>query len=85
MAACGPERVKTSMNGLRDIGLCMREHDVGLTETKIRASSGPDGLDQVCSSHQVHHALEIVGQHMQAHLGTDMFQGFGQEMCGAHP
>ena len=33
----------------------------------------------------IDHSLHIVGQHLQAHLGSDLFEGPGQEVGGAHP
>ena len=33
----------------------------------------------------VDHSLHIVGQHLQAHLGFDLFESPGQEMGAAHP
>ena len=44
--------------------------------------------------HRFHHSreaqnsqytLEVVGENMQAHLGTDVDQLAGQEVCVAHP
>lgn len=29
--------------------------------------------------------LQIVGQHMQAHLGADPIERFGKEVCRSHP
>ena len=40
----------------------------------------PHRLHQRYDSHDLHDAFEIVGQYMEAHLGTDTRQPLGQEM-----
>jgi hypothetical protein len=29
--------------------------------------------------------LQIVGEHMEAHLSSDLYEGFGPKVGGAHP
>ena len=41
---------------------------------------GTDGLYEGFDSHDVDHALQIVGEYMQTHLGTDMLESPGQEV-----
>jgi hypothetical protein len=41
---------------------------------------GPHRLHQRHDPHDSHDAFEIVGQHMEAHLGLDTRQPLGQEM-----
>jgi hypothetical protein len=48
-------------------------------------ASGPHRLHQRSYSHDLHDAFEVVGQHMETHLGTDTRQPLGQEMSRAHP
>ena len=50
-----------------------------------RRTSGPHRLHQRSDAHNLHHAFEVVGQHMETHLGTDPRQALGQEMRRAHP
>ena len=45
----------------------------------------PHRLHQRSDAHDLHDAFEVVGQYMQAHLGTDARQPLGQEMGRAHP
>ncbi len=37
---------------------------------------GPHGGDQRADAQDVHDALEIVGQHVQGHLGADLLERF---------
>ena len=50
-----------------------------------RARSGRDRLHQRLDAEDIDHSLHIVGQHLQAHLGFDLFEGPGQEVSAAHP
>src|SRR3546814_8369330 len=50
-----------------------------------RVRSDGDGLHQRCDTEDIDHALHIVGEHLQAHLGFDLFEGPHQEMGAAHP
>ena len=43
------------------------------------------GLHQRHDSQDLHHAFQIVGQHVEAHLRADLGQGPGQKMCRTHP
>ena len=52
---------------------------VGCTAQAMRAL-GPHRLYQRHDPHDSHDAFEVVGQHMEAHLGTDARQPLGQEM-----
>ena len=45
-----------------------------------RARSGRDRLHQRVDAEDVDHSLHIVGQHLQAHLGFDLFEGPGQKV-----
>jgi hypothetical protein len=44
-----------------------------------------DRLHQTLRSQEVQRALYIVSQHVQAHLGSCLWQRFGQEVRGSHP
>ena len=46
---------------------------------------GPDGGDQGTDAEDGHHTLEIVGQHVQRHLGADLLKGAHLEVGRAHP
>src|SRR3954452_25497874 len=46
---------------------------------------GGDGLDQRFDSEDVDHPIHVVGEHLQAHFRTDLFERPGQEMGAAHP
>ena len=50
-----------------------------------RAWSGGDRPDQRFDAEDVDHPLHVVGQHLQAHLRFDLFEGLGQEMGASHP
>ncbi len=43
------------------------------------------GRDQRTDAHDVHDTLEIVGQHVQCHLGADLLQRLHLEVGMAHP
>ena len=45
---------------------------------------GGDGLHQRFDAEDVDHSLHVVGEHLQAHFRTDLFERPGQEM-GAAP
>jgi hypothetical protein len=49
-----------------------------------RRASGPHRLHQRSDAHNLHHAFEVVGQHVETHLGTNPRQPLGQEMRRAH-
>ncbi len=55
----------------------------------VRASrqawSGGDRLHQRFDAEDVDHSLHILGQHLQTHLGFDLFEGFGEKMGAPHP
>ena len=57
---------------------------VGCIAQAMRAL-GPHRLHQRHDPHDSHDAFEIVGQHVETHLGTDPRQPLGQEMRRAHP
>lgn len=45
----------------------------------------PDRLDQILRPENLDRPLYIVCQHVQAHLGSDFRERFGQEMRRPHP
>lgn len=45
----------------------------------------PDGFHHIRNAEDRYQSLEVVGEHMQAHLGLHVLQPFGQEMRRAHP
>src|SRR6266568_3867937 len=49
------------------------------------AVSGPHRLHERRSPEDGDHSLQIVGENMEAHLGSDLSEGPCQEMGGAHP
>ena len=58
-------------------GFCRFERRSGWIEAQIEADGRlcrPHGRDQRAAAHDVHDALEIVGQHVQGHFGADPFQ-----------
>ncbi len=50
-----------------------------------RGLCGPHGGDQRTDAEDVHDALEIVGQHVQGHLGADLLEGAHLEVGRSHP
>ena len=50
-----------------------------------RPVSGPHCLQQRFGSEDVDDSLEVVGEHVQAHLGAHLRQGLGEEVGLAHP
>ena len=48
------------------------------------AVSGLDCLDERDRTQDGDHPFEVVGQHVEAHLGADPFQRPGQEVGGSH-
>ena len=51
----------------------------GFIAREERASC-PHRLHQRSDAHDLHDAFEVVGQHMETHLGADARQPLGQEM-----
>lgn len=47
--------------------------------------SDPDRLKQRWDAHHADHPLHVVGENAEAHLGSDVFQCFGEEVRTAHP
>ena len=48
--------------------------------TEYDGKKGANGAFQCVYTDDIHHALHIVGEHMQTHLGTDMLERPGEEM-----
>jgi (p)ppGpp synthase/HD superfamily hydrolase len=46
---------------------------------------GSHRCDQRSGAHDFHHSLEIVGQYVKAHLGTDSSESSRQEVGCSHP
>ncbi len=46
---------------------------------------GSQRRDQRSGSHDLHHSLEIVGEYVETHLGTDPSERAGEEVGGSHP
>lgn len=53
--------------------------------TRLRGSSHLHGLHRPGNPKYVHDSLEVIGQHLKAHLGTYSPERPGQEVCGTHP
>ena len=49
------------------------------------ALSGPDRLEQRLHPEDLDHSLQIVGQDVKAHLGSDLVEGPGEEVGAPHP
>src|ERR1700716_2644428 len=47
--------------------------------------SGSDRRHQLSHAEDRDHSLEVIGQNVEAHLGSDLVEGPGQEVGGAHP
>ena len=62
-----------------------KERELGLKQPSKKAPSGPHRRHQGLRPQYRQHPLEVVRQNMQAHLGTDLGQRPGEEMCGTHP
>ena len=58
--------------------------DAGKGRSVIRGSS-PDHFQQGPNAETGDHSLQIIGEDMEAHLGTDPFQPTRQEVASAHP
>ena len=50
-----------------------------------KRQEGPDCLDQRWHTEDRDHALDVVGEHVQGHLGGDVAQRFHLEVRRAHP
>jgi len=50
-----------------------------------RSRSVCDCLHQRLDPEDIEHPPYIVGEHLKAHLGFDLFQGPGQEVSASHP
>jgi len=90
--ACGPDRVKTrsefggSGAAVCQFGLELPKYlDEAEDGGHKRSFSGPHGLDQRPATQYFHHALKIIGKHVESHFGTDPIQCSGQEVRAAHP
>jgi hypothetical protein len=57
----------------------------GLSERTKTAPQPPDPFDQRANAQDLHHALEVVGEYMQTHLGAHSPQRLTQKVCGPHP
>ena len=51
------------------------------SEQKIPSAAGLL-FDQRANAQDLHHALKVVGEYMQTHLGAHSPQRLGQEVCG---
>src|SRR6516225_1962393 len=51
----------------------------------LNRRSGPDRRHQWSHTEDRYHSLQVIGQNVEAHLGSDLVQGPGQEVGGAHP
>src|SRR5215469_3305300 len=47
--------------------------------------SGPDRRHQRSHTEDRYHSLRVIGQNVEAHLGSHLLEGPGQEVGGAHP
>src|ERR1700726_3471578 len=47
--------------------------------------SGPDQRDQRSHTEDRDHSPQVIGQNVEAHLGSDLVEGPGQEVGGTHP
>ena len=42
-------------------------------------------MDEGPDTEDLDHSFEVVGQNVEAHLRSDLFEGFGQEVGAPHP
>src|ERR1700680_1687340 len=56
-----------------------------LTRAVCARRSGPDRCHQRSHPEDRDHSLQVVSQDVEAHLGSDLVEGPGQEVGGAHP
>src|SRR5258708_9221202 len=57
----------------------------GLTAGTMTRSSSPDRREERFDTDDVHHAREVVGEHMQRHLGRHLRQRLHQKVRRPHP
>lgn len=57
----------------------------GPAKRRAQGPSGLHGLHQRSNAYDFHDPLQVVGEYLQAHFGTDALQSPGQEMGGPHP
>src|ERR1700732_612842 len=48
-------------------------------------ASGPHRRHEWTGAQDGDYSLQIVGEHMEAHLSSDLCKGFGPKVGGAHP
>ena len=48
-------------------------------------ASGPHRRHERTGAQDGDYSLQIVSEHMEAHLGSDLCEGFGPKVGGAHP
>ena len=58
---------------------------LGAMRASVADLGGLNRLGHCRRSEQVHHPFEVVGEHMQAHLGTDLVQCPCEVVRVAHP
>jgi hypothetical protein len=56
-----------------------------LAGSEARSHSRGDRLHQWCDPHDSYHPLQVVREHVQAHLGTDVLKRACQEVRITHP
>jgi len=91
-AAAGPDRVETQKecaSGGASLSVRRARDKVGLAISADRARNrpflGPHCFHQNPGSENLDHSLEVIGEHVEAHLRTDLFQSRREEMRAAHP
>ena len=57
----------------------------GRDKSRPRRSGSPDGREQARSTEDVHHSGQVVGEHVQSHLGGHVGQTLHQEVRRPHP
>src|SRR3954466_4992360 len=77
-SALGLGCAKTFRNGPKPL-------QPGLLRVETTGTSSPDRRQKRLHADDVHHAGEIVGKHVQRHLGGDLRQPLHQEVRRTHP
>jgi hypothetical protein len=67
----------------RRIPSLQEEKSNGVGSRRAARRSGPDRRDQRSHIEDRYHSLQVIGQNVKAHLGSDSVEGPGQEVDGA--
>ena len=96
MASYGPACVETPIfsEGKRHAIRALKFDTPNMRYPDIANATKPLGASACCQLHgfyrsryakYVHDAFQVVGQHVEAHLGTHPPERSRQEVCGTHP